>query len=100
MENNYGGGMSKPNNFDVLKEMGKRNLDIRLFPLENFVAAKTHSLGGQVTWGVNRDTIMDLLANKQFCGGLILADKTQFDALAKELEEEDTLRPLREAMEP
>ncbi len=75
----------KVNNFDVLKEMGQRNLDMRLFPIENLVAAKLHSLGGQVTWGVNRETILDMLANKKFCGGLILADKEQFDALAKEL---------------
>lgn len=75
-----------PNSFDVLKKMSQDNLDIRLFP--DMVDAKTvGATNGTVTMGVNRDTILDLLQNKNLNCVLLVWDKSQFDQVAEELGE-------------
>lgn len=74
------------NHFDVLREMGKRNLDVRLAPLDNITNLKKVRAGTQVTIGVAGDVVAAIGIEGRFVGGLILADKTQFEALKAEME--------------
>lgn len=84
--------MSKVNNFDVLKEMGKRNLDIRGFPLmANLKSANMNGKNGVVTMLVDPNTVRDLLIEKKLVGMLIVADAEQFDSLKSEMEHPATL---------
>ena len=75
----------KVNNFDVLKIMGERNMDVRLAPLGNITNLKKVKAGTQVTIGVEGDVVAALGLEDKFVGGLILADKAQFDAVRAEL---------------
>lgn len=75
----------KPNNFDVLRVMGERNLDIRLSPLDNVIRLLKVRAGTQVTIGIAGDVVA-AFAKSEFCGGLILANKKQFDEVREELE--------------
>ena len=80
----------KANNFDVMKVMSERNMNIMLAPIgTNFVRAKQTKLGTEVTMGCPDSVLAGLLAPGQnFVGGLILADKTQFEQVKTELESE------------
>ncbi len=78
--------MPKPNSFDVMKEMGQRNGKLYLAPLGNIIRLQTVKAGLQVTIGVDA-SMMAGLAGDGYVGGLILADKAEFEALSKELEE-------------
>ena len=73
------------NNFDVLKEMGKRNLNIQMAPLGNIIKMRKLKAGTQVTIGVAGDVITRITFG-EVVGGLILADKKQFDDVKGELE--------------
>lgn len=77
------------NNFDVLKEMGRRNGNIMMAPLSNFIRAKQTKFGVEVTIGVGGDSqaVIAGLLQGTFCGGLVLADSTEFDAIKAELKE-------------
>lgn len=78
---------SKVNNFDVLKEMGERNLDIRGFPLmSNLVSANLNGANGVIKMTVNPETVRDLLVEKSLIGMLIIADADQFNHIKAELE--------------
>jgi hypothetical protein len=72
------------NNFDVLKEMGKRNLDIRLS--NNFVSANATKNGGTVVMGVDRNTVIEMGTGKKFIICLLFANPEQFNTVKKELE--------------
>jgi hypothetical protein len=73
------------NNFDVMKEMGARNGGIQLAPLSNIVSVRKVKAGTQVTIGVGGDLVASIGFGK-FCGGLILCDKEEFEALKAEME--------------
>ena len=75
----------KPNNFDILKTMSERNLDIRLAPLGNILRAQLTKKGTQITIGFPGDVVAAVMDGK-FVGGLLLADRKQYNAVAKELE--------------
>ena len=74
------------NNFDVMKAMGEANKDIRLAPLGNIVRLRKVKAGTQITIGFQGDVVGAIYAGR-FVGGLILADKCQFDETKRELEE-------------
>lgn len=76
------------NNFDVMKLMGERNLDIQLAPLGNVLRVHKVKAGTQVTIGVGGDVVAGI-ADGRFVGGLILADQEQFHRLKQEMEAED-----------
>ena len=71
------------NSFDVLKEMGEKNLDINLVPLENIIEVKIEGNNGKVVIGLPRSMAQRLIDEEDFNGGLILANKKQFDELAQ-----------------
>lgn len=75
----------KVNNFDVLKAIGERNGSIQLAPLSNIINMKKVKAGTQITIGVGGDVIFGIMEGK-YVGGLILADKAQFDAIKEEME--------------
>ncbi len=73
------------NNFDVLKEMGARNLKMSLAPLDNITNLKKVKSGTHVTIGVAGNVVAALGLESRFVGGLILADKAEFNALKSEM---------------
>jgi len=76
------------NGFDVLKEMSKRNMDIRGFPLhDNLKSANIYGKNGEITLLVDPATVHDLLIEKPLVGMLIIADRSQYDAVMAELSE-------------
>ena len=78
--------MKKIGTFDVLKVMCERNMDIRLSTLDNIIELRKVKAGTNVTIGFYGD-ILASVANGDFVGGLLLADKSQFLQVKKELEE-------------
>jgi hypothetical protein len=79
----------KVSNFDVLKEMGKRNLDIRGFPLfDNLKSADIRGSNGMITLLVNPETVKDILVRKPLVGMLVIADADQFNLVKAELEKD------------
>ncbi len=68
--------------------MGERNLDIRLAPLDNITNLRKVKAGTQVTIGVEGDVVASIGLDHKFVGGLILADKEQFNQLKAEMEAE------------
>ncbi len=77
--------MARPNNFDVLKAMAAANGKIRLAPLSNITNMRKVKAGTQLTMGVEGDVLMQITLG-QLVGGLILADKDEFEAMAKSME--------------
>lgn len=77
--------MSKINNFDVMKEMGERGMDsIKMAPLDNITGAKKNKHGWMIEIGCAFDPIPGIM-NHQFVGGLILADKADFNRVKAEM---------------
>ena len=73
------------NHFIVLKVMAEESPDIRLAPLANIIRIQKTKAGTQVTIGVEGDLVSSIYLGK-FVGGLILADKEQFNATKARLE--------------
>jgi hypothetical protein len=81
-----GGKQMSVNNFDVLKEMSKRNMDIKMFPRDNLREAKRE---GKQTWvkiAVDDETVLRLFRNDKLVFALLIADGEQFSTLKAELE--------------
>lgn len=72
------------NNFDVLKKMGERGKNIQMAPLGNITNMQKVKAGTQITIGFAGDVITGITFGR-FVGGLILADKEEFDAIKSEL---------------
>ena len=79
-------GESKPGHFQICDEMAKRGMDIRLSLLENITNLRLTHKGKDtdVTIGVSGNVIAQIAEGK-FVGGLLLCDKDQYFAIAKEL---------------
>jgi hypothetical protein len=81
--------MKKVNNFDVLKEMGNRNLDIRAFPVyDNLITAGQGKGRGTILLSVDPKTAGELMEGKSLVATLIIADGKQFSDLKEEMENE------------
>jgi hypothetical protein len=76
------------NNFDVLKRMGENNGKIQLAPLTNIVNLKKVKAGTQITIGVAGDVVSAIGIEGRFVGGLILADKEEFNRTKAAMEAE------------
>jgi hypothetical protein len=73
--------------FEKLSRMADADMDIRLAALDNIVAIRIlGTKGGEVTFGVDGQTTMDLIAGRRFVGGFLLADRAQFDSISDEEE--------------
>jgi hypothetical protein len=75
----------KVGNFDVLKEMCARNMDVRLSTLDNVREARKVKGGSQIKIGIVGDVVTGIALGK-FVGGLLIADKEQFNQVKRELE--------------
>lgn len=84
------------NNFDVLKEMGVRDMKVAVSPLHNIVNLKKVKQGTQVTIGVAGDLVAALGIEHKFVGGLILADKDEFDTIKSEMQKALLVKARRE----
>jgi len=73
------------NSFDVLKSMCERSMSVWYAPLSNVLRARKVKAGTQLTFGVGGDFVAVLL-DRKVVGGLVLADKEQFDLVKSELE--------------
>lgn len=73
--------------FDICKEMAKRNMDIRMSPLENVLNMRysEKTKGTRVEIGVDGNVIAAIF-NGKLVGGLLLCDKEQYFKLRDELE--------------
>ena len=80
------------NNFDVLKEMGVRDMKVGLSPLDNIVNLKKVKHGTEVTIGVAGDLVAALGIENKFFGGLLLADKENFNALKSEMQKASLMK--------
>ena len=71
------------NEFQKLGKMSEKNMDISLAPLSNISEINVKGKNGFVTIGVPAHMAQRLMAEKpsSFVGGLILADRKQFDSL-------------------
>lgn len=83
--------MSKVNAFDVLKEMGERNMDIRMSRCaDNLVNIRKVRAGGQVTIGVDdevRRIMMEFaLGRKTHNAVFLVFNNEQFNQIKAELE--------------
>ncbi len=67
--------------FEKFQKMADENSDIRLAPMSNIINIQIKGQKGEVTFGVDRQTAQDLIDNKEFVGGFLLADKKLFDLL-------------------
>lgn len=70
------------NSFEKLGKMSKENMDIKLAPLSNILSIDINGNKGEVRIGIDRQTAQRLIDGHDFVGGLILADKKQFDAIS------------------
>lgn len=79
--------MAKISPFDVLKEMGRRNLDIKSLPLmANLINAHISGRDGIITMFVDPGTASDAIHDKYMVATLIVADGKQYDEVKLELE--------------
>lgn len=75
------------NNFDVLKKMCADNKNIMMSP--DLLRADKVKAGTQVTFGIGGD-VAGAIASGDLVGCVILWNKAQFNAVKKELEEQQT----------
>ena len=73
--------------FEICREMARRGLDIRMSLLENVtrLSYSKRTKGTTVSIGVDGNVVGDIFHNK-FVGGLLLCNKEQYFAIAKELD--------------
>jgi len=67
--------------FEIFQRMSDGNMDIRLAPLGNIIKINIFGQNGEVTFGVPREVAQDLMDEKEYVGGFLLADKGQFETL-------------------
>jgi hypothetical protein len=81
--------MKKPGHFAICAEMAKRGLDIRMSLLENVTDLTYNKRNGgtRVTIGIDGNLVAAIGIEQKFIGGLLLCDREQYFAIARELEE-------------
>lgn len=68
-------------NFEKLKFMADNEMDINIAPVSNIIGGQLTKRGGEFTIGVSAALFRRWMNGEQFCGGLILANRAQFDAI-------------------
>ncbi len=74
----------KPNGFDVMKEVSRRNGKIFMAPLGNILRMNKVKAGSQITIGVPYEVMMGLIQDR-YVGGLFVVDKEEFARVEAEL---------------
>lgn len=74
----------KPSNFDVMKEIARRNGDIQYAPLGNILRMNKVKAGAQITIGVPYGVMMGLIQEK-YLGGLYVVNREEFARVEAEL---------------
>lgn len=69
--------------FEKIQKMCDDEMDIRLAPLKNIIKVNIYGAKGEITIGVPREVAQDWMDGKEFVGGLLLANKEQFDSLGE-----------------
>jgi len=67
--------------FEAFQLMCDDDMDIRIWPLENIISVDIKGMNGVVCIGVDRATAHRLMEGGNFVGGLLLADKKEFDGI-------------------
>lgn len=70
--------------FEVFQKMCDSNADIKLAPLKNIIKINIYGQNGEVTFGVPREVAQELMDDTEgvkHVGGLLLANKEQFETL-------------------
>lgn len=67
--------------FEKMQKMSDDGMDIKLAPLSNIIEVNIFGQRGEITLGVPREVAQEYMDGKEWVGGLILANKEQFDAL-------------------
>ena len=90
----------KPGHFDICREMARRNMDIRMSLLENVtnVSYSKRTQGTTVSIGVYGNIVAAIGVENKFVGGLLLCDREQYFAIAKELEAATDLAALNKEL--
>lgn len=71
------------NNFDVLKEMAEKNMDIQLAPMDNIIEVNSVGKKAWIKIGVTPELTIRMAKGEKFAGGFIFANKEQFDELSQ-----------------
>lgn len=77
--------MSKVDNFEVLREMANRNLDINLAPITQILRMNKTRFGCEITIGAPAE-LMQKITLGNYGGGLLAYNVSEFEALKKEME--------------
>jgi hypothetical protein len=75
----------KVGTFDILKEMSSRGLDVRLSTLDNITDLEFKKGNSFIRIGFSGDVVSGI-TKTQFVGGMLLADKDQWNQIKDELE--------------
>lgn len=67
--------------FEKLQKMNDENMNIRLASLSNIISTRISPKGGIVEIAVDTKTAQEIMIGKEFVGGLLLADKKEFDSI-------------------
>jgi hypothetical protein len=78
----------KPNGFDVMKEISRRNGPIFMVPIGNILRMNKVKAGAQLTIGVPFEIMMGLVQDK-YLGGLYVCDREEFARVEAELKGSD-----------
>ena len=82
--------MRKIDDFDVMRVMGTRKADIKMFPPSNFKRCGTGKEGyGEVTIAVDNSTIQKLNTGVNIVFALYAVNHDEYKQIKKELEEEN-----------
>jgi hypothetical protein len=86
---------AKAGHFDICKEMARRSMDIRMSLLENVtnVSYSKRTKGTTVSIGVHGNLVAAIGLDNKFVGGLLLCDREQYYAIARELEAVSSTQP-------
>lgn len=86
--------MSKIGNFDILKVMAQREMDVQLAPIgSNFLGAKYNQKGNYTRVEIAfPGNVIAKIMTQSVLGGLLLFDLKQYTELRKELEQAEEVK--------
>lgn len=67
--------------WEKIQKMSDEDMDIRLAPMKNIISINLKADHGEVTFGIDKNTALDLQLGKEFGGGFLLFDMETFNKL-------------------